>query len=294
LGNRYIFGNIVGGLGNQMFQYAFYKYLSLTQNLALHINISDFSKYRLHNGFELEDVFELNIGSSIPHSYLAQYRLLRFINKSVWKTLSINADFGNKFYSEKNFKAPSYIFQDNNKVTFFDGYYQSPKFIQECNRQGEKIFKFRADLTDLEKSLLANESVAIHVRGGDYVTSKTNCSIFGGICDNLYYERAMDYIARHVTTPKFVVFTNDIKYAEAVLPKGYNYKIPSLNQAKDSHRDMLMMANCRHNIIANSSFSWWGAYLNSNPSKCVIAPMKWFNSVEYDQASILPSDWVRL
>ncbi|MFA7284753.1 MAG: alpha-1,2-fucosyltransferase, partial [Candidatus Absconditabacterales bacterium] len=130
-------------------------------------------------------------------------------------------------------------------------------------------------------------SIGLHVRRGDYVGSA-----LGGICDKTYYENAIEFIKSKVQNPTFFIFSNDIQRCKDNLKTGDKSHFIDGNKGENAYKDMVLMSHCKHNIIANSSFSWWGARLNNNPEKIVIAPMRRHQTMEY--ANTVPSERIRL
>lgn len=285
-----IIGQIVGGLGNQMFQYAFYRYLVLIKDSKLKLDLSLFNSYNLHNGYELENIFDIKEEIAVIkeiEQLKSKYSLLFKIEN---KLLKKNYIFGNKHYKENNFYIDQRIFDEFDKNLYVEGYFQTYKYIQELNLD---LFQFQTSLTEIEKKLLEGNVVSIHVRGGDYINNRKDNILFGGICTLRYYENAIKYMKKHLKNPAFLVFTNDQEYAIQLL-KNESFKIVNWNTGKNSFRDMYLMSLCKHNIIANSSFSWWGAWLNKNESKIVISPNKWFNNNYINQEQIVPKSWIRV
>jgi hypothetical protein len=178
---------------------------------------------------------------------------------------------------EKDYAFNSLIFDMDD--VYLEGYWQSEKYFGniECQIRNLYIFpeitdKSNLDLADKIKSC---NSVSLHIRRGDYLSEK-NAPMHGNICTKVYYDNAIKYISKNIDNPKFFIFTDDTEWARQQY-KGEEYTIVDQNHADNSFRDMQLMSLCKHNIIANSSFSWWGAWLNPNQEKMVIAPPKWFN-----------------
>ena len=174
------------------------------------------------------------------------------------------------------------------------GYWQSEKYFKDIREVILKEFTFpiqavksNVKLTDQMK---LENSVSIHVRRSDYLTEQ-NLKVYGNICTEKYYSNAINYIEGIIDNPHYYVFTDDLQWAKEYF-KGDNYTIVSENRGKDSYIDMYLMSQCKHNIIANSSFSWWGAWLNQNPDKKVLAPKKWFHNHEKEE--IVCEDWIRI
>ncbi len=285
-----IIGKIIGGLGNQMFQYTFYKYLSIDKKVDLKLDLSSFENYHLHNGYELENVFDVGEFMATQDEIKKYKSKVPLFFKIENKFLNKNIIFGKSHIRENKFQINLKIFDDDFDDFYVEGYFQTYKYIQQIDN---KIFKFKTKLDNREHDVFTGDTVAIHIRGGDYITNKADKKLFGNICTSEYYKNAIRYMKEHLKASKFIVFTNDTAYAMEVL-KGESFMLVDWNMGKNSFRDMFLMTQCRHNIIANSSFSWWGAWLNNNPDKIVVAPMRWFNNKNINQTNIIPLNWIRL
>jgi hypothetical protein len=280
---------ILGGLGNQMFQYAFY--LSMA-NRFKHVkaDINHFESYDLHNGFEIEKVFGVKVNK-------ASSFLVKIFDKenSEWKYRKLRRIIGakNAVLDEKK----EFVFDkdilNNSKNLMYRGYWQNEKYFIEISDKIRSAFTFQKPLTaenlKISNLIQNTESVSLHIRRGDYVGH----SLLGGICDLNYYKNAISLINGKVAKPTFFVFSNDIGWCKQNLKiEAANYI--SWNQGSDSYRDMQLMSLCKHNVIANSSFSWWGAWLNNNQSKIVIAPKSWTNDPNYDDTDVCPHHWIKI
>ena len=288
-----IIGKIIGGLGNQMFQYTFYEYLSNLKNLNLKVDLSPFENYSLHNGYELERAFGLTLqpASDIECNRLKTKFPISF--KVENKILNKNILFGKTHFAERNFYLNPNIFKCNYPDFYVEGYFQTDKYAKHFESFTREAFTFKTQLTKSEHELLTGNCVSIHIRGGDYIGVKANNLLFGGICTQHYYQQAITKIKQLVKNPHFLIFTNDVNHAKSIL-KHENFKIVNWNTGNNSFRDMYLMSLCKHNIIANSSFSWWGAWLNSHADKIVISPKKWINGDKINQKDVIPSSWVKL
>lgn len=143
---------------------------------------------------------------------------------------------------------------------------------------------------ELAKLITAKESVSLHIRRGDYLTAEN--SIFQNICTPTYYKNAVSYMNSNVVNPYYFIFSNDIEWCKNNLNLD-NITFVDWNIGVNSYKDMQLMSLCKHNIIANSSFSWWGAWLNNNPNKVVCVPKRWYNNkaTVYGEC---PDSWVRI
>lgn len=263
-----------GGLGNQMFQYAFYKYLKL-DNDKVFIDLSDFLIHHHHNGFELEKVFDLKLstidkkqfkGSLVDHNKIS-YRLLN-------KLFNIYFTSDDEFIDNHGLSVVKR--QTINKNIYFNGYWQDVTYINSVEAQLREDFQFKnIELDEKNISIIEEinnqESVSIHIRRGDYVNNPN----FSGICDENYYLKSIELIKNKVKNPYFYIFSNDIEWCKNLFKDADNIKFVNWNKGSNSFLDMLLMSKCKYNIIANSTFSWWASWLNDNPNKIVIMPRQW-------------------
>lgn len=278
----------LGGLGNQMFQYAFYKSLEQT-GIEVKADLNEYRDYPLHNGFELETLFGIHIKKVGPFTA----KLYDSSNRE-WHLRKLRRLLGLKkaYYEQQtafHFDSSVYL----KKPGLYWGYWQNISYVEPVAVVLRKDFKFIKTLSPGNMSVLdeikAGNSVSIHIRRGDYL----NDPLLGGICGVEYYQKAVDIINQLFSGIRFYVFSDDIKWCET------NLCIPDAvyikgNSGADSYVDMQLMSHCNHHIIANSSFSWWGAWLNNNSGKVVIAPAKWVNIPSINTNNITPSSWIRI
>lgn len=286
-----------GGLGNQMFQYACGKSVGLQKRTSVKLDISTLKEGVQSKHFSVRS-FELNIfKATLYHASDKELNLffLKSIHLKIWyKWLK-----SNRFYTEPHF------FWDKNLTTirgnlFLNGFWQSEKYFAEFEKNIRDDFTFIADRNqktmDKENEILLCNAISIHVRRGDYISSPTANS-FHGVNSLEYYETAMSKIEVLIDNPFYFLFSDDVLWAKEHLAKNrQNITIIEHNKGKDSWQDMYLMSKCKHHIIANSSFSWWGAWLNKNVNKVVIAPKKWFANKEKNNQTqdLIPTSWIRL
>lgn len=264
----------LGGLGNQMFQYAFY--LSLQNHFkTIKADLKDFETYTLHNGFELEDIFQITLNKA---SSLDLHLYIPYNKKWIWRKLRrINGS--KNAYLEENpyFSYQPDHYHDNSK-RYYWGYWQHIDYINPVEDKLRNIFQF-PKLIGKNKALLESfkdqNTVSIHIRRGDYLNEPS----FVGICDLNYYQKAIKFMQENLQDPLFVFFSNDIGWCRDNF-NALNSKFVDWNTGKESFRDLQLMSLCQHNIIANSSFSWWASWLNENPNKIIVSPEKWINDID--------------
>lgn len=269
-----------GGLGNQMFQYAMLIALRSVSKDDLLMDTSLYSTYGLHNGFELPLIFATTTKSATKEEikklsrYTTNYKIARLIHYILphKKTEFVERTFG-QFY-------PEALKFGCDKA--YDGYWQHWEYFDEFREDILKEFSLRQPLDGINASLynelmFENLSVSVHVRRGDYLKSK----LYKGICEVDYYRDAITK-AKQIAgdNAHFYFFSNDSDWCQKnlsdILNENYFHKV-DWNRGSNSYIDMILMSACRVNIIANSSFSWWGAYLNQRDDKVVIAPKVWIN-----------------
>lgn len=291
-----VISQILGGLGNQMFQYAAGRALSLASNQPLSFDLIGFENYRLHHGFELQRVFNLDVNEA--DTQIVQDMLGWRSNCLVKKILKRSqfAPFrGHKFVVEPHFHYwPGLISLAGD--SYLVGYWQSEQYFKAFENTVRQDFIFRDPLvgrnSDFALEMKDKQSVSLHVRRGDYVSNPKNRKVMN-LCEPDYYMRAIAHIAKQVSDPTFYIFSDDPDWVERHLPMKFSNVIVSHNRGKDSYIDMQLMSLCKHHIIANSSFSWWGAWLNSDKNKIVVAPQKWFVN-EHQVRDLFPPGWVVL
>lgn len=279
-----------GGLGNQMFQFAFGLSLEKYTNIPVIFDMSFFDK-KYARPYEL-NVFNLNIKK-------ADNLWLKLKLKTVWKLrkrLNKKSFLGLNFYSEPHFEFDENLFKIKPN-TYIEGFFQSEKYFKDIEFELRKNFRFKESFDETNQALIEKinqtNSVSIHIRRGDYIKKKRYQKVYAA-CSVDYYKRAVEYIAQRYDNPVLFIFSDDIPWVKENLHLSYETVHVTNNTAGKNYEDMHLMSLCRHNIIANSSFSWWGAWLNKNKDKVVIAPEKWFNDEKIVQTDIIPDNWIRM
>ena len=278
-----------GGLGNQMFQYAFYKSLKL-KNEKVFFNLEHYRSTKEHNGLEIEKIFNIKLKTDTKIEWLLKKNWLTNLIRSIMKKIKIMKIYSipDIVYDEKILKSPE-------KIVVYSGYWQSEKYFKEIENEIRKVFSFPeldGKNKEIEKKIVNEESIAIHVRRGDYINHPT----LGGLVTSEYYTKAMEYMERCIQNPKYYIFSDEIEWCKKELDlEGREVVFINHNKGEESYKDIQLMSLCKHNIIPNSSFSWWGAWLNRNPKKVVIAPKRWFTKESgYRYTDIVPESWIKL
>lgn len=291
-----VISQIIGGLGNQMFQYAVGRALSLRNNSSFALDISGFEGYELHHGFELQRVFNHSFGIA---SKADVRNVLGWQSPAIIRRIVSRRPFASfcrkRFAVEPHFHYWSGI-NNLTKDCYLSGYWQSEKYFADVASQIRADFAFQLPLKDknaeLAKQIIQANAVSLHVRRGDYANNPKTTATHG-LCSLDYYRAAIRHVSDQIEQPYFFIFSDDICWAEDNLKMNSPCQYVDHNQGAESYNDMRLMSLCRHHIIANSSFSWWGAWLNSSVNKVVVAPKRWFAN-QTDVRDLFPQGWVKL
>jgi hypothetical protein len=291
-----IISHLIGGLGNQMFQYAASRALSLERNVPLYLDIQDFEGYALHNGYELNRVFNINsqLASVDELKEVLEWRAYSFIRKKLYRP-QLSKFRGKRMFVDTQFRSWREV-NDVPNDCYLMGNWQTERYFSKFQKIIRDDFLFRLLPTGrnaaLAEQICSEVGVSLHVRRGDYVANPSSLA-FHGLCSLDYYRRAIDYISPRVANPVFYVFSDDIPWVRENLFIDYPCHYVDHNKGDESYNDMRLMSLCKHNIIANSSFSWWGAWLNSQADKIVVAPESWALS-DFDTSDIVPDTWIKM
>lgn len=272
---------MTGGLGNQMFIYALY--LRMKKDFPdTRIDLSDMMHYRAHNGYEMSRVFGLP-----KTEFLLPRRVKKVLEFLFFRTVLERKQGGSlRPYRESSLWP----------FVYFKGFYQNEKYFADIRSEVRRAFTFDMSRANARSATLAARidadasAVSVHVRRGDYLLPRHYASM-GGICTETYFENALRAIALRVDDPHYYVFSDDPEWVRTHLPLP-NAVCVDWNTGSDSWQDMMLMSRCRHHIISNSTFSWWGAWLSQHPEKVVIAPCRWTRQSE--DTSILPETWTKV
>lgn len=291
--------NLSGGLGNQMFQYACGCSISLQLCVPVHYITDSFGEYGSHNGFELERVFGLKLQIA-DRDELAQVvgrvrshpAVRRAFGKMPFPFLS-----GPDFILEPHFHYWPELIDKLRQGGYVQGYWQSASYFERYSAAIREDFTFCTELSPenqrIARKIEQCNAVSIHVRRGDYVSNRKTLALHG-VCSPDYYRHAIESILSRVPDARLFAFTDDPQWVrEVLMPEYPELHLVDFNNGVESYNDMRLMSLCRHHIVANSSFSWWGAWLNAREDKVVIAPKQWF-SKERNTKDLIPASWERL
>lgn len=293
-----VYTNIIGGLGNQLFQYACGRALAARLGVSVKLVHDMFVGYSLHQGFELQRVFQLSVETATSAElrrvlgWRHPPRLRRLLAKPPLRALR-----GSRFLAEHAMRFVPEVLTARSPV-YLQGYWQSDRYFADQAGQLRSELVFRRPAEGRNKELLSElqegVSVSLHVRRGDYVTSAANQQIYAP-CGTGYYLRGIEVLRKRFSNARFYAFSDDAEWVRTELgPHLPGLQVVDHNRGAESYNDMRLMSACSHHVIANSTFSWWGAWLNPSPTKIVIAPARWFASGQLDDSSIVPADWLKV
>lgn len=285
---------LIGGLGNQMFQYAAAKSLALKHNVPVKVDLSFLEKnadgytqrhYEL-DGFK--DQVQIATDAEIKIFSRSNTRLTRVVQRIfpfLFKSLTAN-ESGSQYHQQ---------FKHYPKNTYLNGFWQSELYFNDHAPEIRSAFELKeklpAELNTLSEKIKNTNSVSVHVRRGDYVNLKS-ASDFHGNCGVEYYQEAVDFISKQKNDIELFIFSDDIAWCKEHLT--FNQPVNFITHNFAAIFDLYLMSQCRHNIIANSSFSWWGAWLNHSAGKLVIMPEFWFVGKKSSSLDIVAKGWITL
>lgn len=283
--------NLKGGLGNQMFQYALGRTLALKNNDVLKLDTESLSQAKelgnIYRPFDLE-VFTIEKNIASPE----EIALLKYPH-GVFSKLTDQ-------FKRKVLRQSNVVF--NKKVTtltgdqYLDGYWQSPRYFESIRPTLLADFTLREALSSSgqarQEQIKNTNSVSIHVRRGDYIQNPRVLRE-NGICSVSYYTGAIALIEETQKEVTYFIFSDDIAWVKENLPLSNAMVVYVEDKTLTAPQELYLMSQCKHNIIANSSFSWWAAWLNQNERKVIVAPTPWFDTVTFDK-NLIPASWTQL
>jgi len=289
-----IVAKLIGGLGNQMFQYAFGYRLAQLSGTELKLDIAAFEKYKLHK----VAIHHLNvnynsllIGDRKVNRLTNEYGVRAMLKKAklVKPKIKIIQETTPGFRKE--------LVTNYTQDVYLDGFWQSEKYFKGAEDEIREHLMVITQPSPANQQMLSTikktNAISVHIRRADYVTNPHTLS-FHGICSMEYYQKAADLVKSKVDNPVFFVFSDDIAWAKENINFNTEQFFADMNNADTNYEDLRLMYSCKHHIIANSSFSWWGAWLNPLKEKMVIAPRTWFSQQGLDAGDIVPESWIRI
>lgn len=285
---------LVGGLGNQMFQYAAARAVALRSGAELRLDLSWFSTVSdRHYALGPLSVSANTLGD-IPQKGTAghllrttQYRLARYTEKYFLRR---------PVFLEKHFHFDPAMLDVRAPVRL-EGYFQSEKYFLECRDLITSEFKVASPPGHLAQAMLekmaTHDAICLHVRRGDYAANATT-NAFHGLCSLDYYHRGLSIASEGLPNPHCYVFSDDPEWVRANFFPALPMTVVDIHGPHEAHEDLRLMAACKHFVIANSSFSWWAGWLGGNSKKIVVAPSRWFQAGNADTKDLIPTEWVKL
>jgi hypothetical protein len=295
-----IVSNLASGLGNQLFQYAVGRQLSVLKGVELKLSVVTFKMQNLRN-YKLD---HYNITAEIA----TDSEIERFLHKYYTNSLSAKVSRNLEHFLPRNKRSlykqsDPWIYEpevfDAASNIYIEGYWQNYKYMANLNPLIFEELTVKETYTDyiqkiIEEVQANNSSVSLHIRRGDYLTDKEASQLMG-VLPLAYYYNAVDYIKTNIQDPVIYVFSDDLQWASDNLKTNLPIKFIDIENGKKDYIELDIMSKCHHHIIANSSFSWWGAFLNRNPDKIVIAPKNWVTVPEINKnVEIQFPNWIKL
>jgi Glycosyl transferase family 11 len=288
---------LMGGLGNQMFQYAAARRLALARQVPLELDISWFARspdrayalgpLNIQEAFATPEELRELTGPSARGVRRLVFRLRR----------RFRIAYGWTWIHERTLSPVDRRVLEARERTYLDGYWQSEQYFGDVadtiRREFTMDFQPDARSREIADQIATTESVSVHVRRGDYITDP-RASRARNVCTPDYYHRSAALIAERVGKPHLFLFSDDPEWVAANLRFEHPVTLVSETARHKEHEDLRLMSACRHHIIANSSFSWWGAWLNPRRDKVVLAPRRWMNDPRVDDRDVLPPAWIRV
>lgn len=289
---------LMGGLGNQMFQYALGRSLSLRLKTDLKLDHESLIDRTPRGNIVFRD-YDLDIFTLVAER-ATKAEIGRYLPRTEPKNTA------DKIYRKiSNIISPHrYLYEPHFHVTpivdqlpkdcYLVGYWQSPKYFKDVEAVIRNDFRFKEEMSpvaqELQKNIFSKNSVCINVRRLEYVNNS-----FHGLCDLKYFNPAIEIMKSKIDNPHFFIFSDDLEWCKENFPSNINKTFVGSEYFGPKFSDYLrLMSSCKHFIIPNSSYAWWGAWMNPDPDKMVITPKKWFADETWDAKDLIPENWMRV
>lgn len=290
---------LIGGLGNQMFQYALGRHLSEIHNTKLKLDISGYETYKYRDTIKYS-LWAYNIQESFATekeiSYLkyGRYGLLKRIADRIMK--SQRQTLKSYIIEKIKFKFDTEILKLPDNI-YLEGSWQNENYFKAIKNILSQEFRVRVPLSGINKRIAdeirRTNSVSLHIRRGAYINDPA-ASKLHGLCSLEYYKECIDSISEKLLNPHFFVFSDEPQWAHRHLKIKHPVTFVENNNIYKAYEDFRLMTLCRNHIIANSTFSWWAAWLSKYSQKIVFAPKKWFRTVTFDTEALIPEKWIKI
>lgn len=260
------------------------------------LDITNFLSYKLHK-YSLDHF-------TIQEAFAGNSEIKKYKNIFSRTFVKINQITNNRlcpYYRLSYIKEQGMLFDKNvfnsPSDTYVDGYWQTEKYFKGIESDIRKQFTFKTPPSEKNKQtierILEKNAVSIHVRRTDFISDAASRSIYSA-CGIPYYKESVRLIADRVSNPHFFVFSDDMDWTKENLKIDFPTTYVDFNNSETNYEDMRLMSLCKHNITANSTFSWWGAWLNEYDKKIVVTPKKWFNSAARSDIDLVPHGWKKI
>jgi hypothetical protein len=287
-----------GGLGNQLFQYAAARALAHRHGTSVAFDLRFFQNQKekpdiTPRGYELGAFGIVPTPPPLPDRLalgLSPLPFQKVLRKLVRRWHPVTE------YREPSFRYDPVLLEATSARTYLTGYFQSERYFSDMEGLLRNELKFVGQLeTEVAPSIQTTRSVSLHIRRGDYVTNPA-AHRFHGTCSLDYYRESVAYLTERLGELHVFVFSDDQAWARQHLTLAQPTTFVEGHTGLLSYKDMQLMSQCRHHILANSSFSWWGAWLNPSPHKIVVAPKRWFadKAAERQTQDLIPTRWIRI
>lgn len=283
---------ILGGLGNQLFQYAAARRLALEKGVPLKLDLSGFASYplRKYKLAHFNIVADIATPDEIAH-FTRPHLLGKFTRLLERKLLPPTL---RRIYHERQLYVFDPAFLKLRKSLMLQGYFQNIQYFKSVEVTIRHEFTFRTPSNfineQLARQIQAVNGVSLHIRRGDYASNPATLA-FHGLTPLEYYAAAAASVATSVYDPHFFIFSDDLSWVHKNLRLPHPMTFIDHNNADTDYEDLRLMTLCKHHIIANSSFSWWGAWLSSSSRQKVYAPKSWVAGIDVDPQSFSPTNW---
>ena len=291
-----------GGLGNQLFQYAMGRALSLRAGMPLVLDLTWFGLVKSLDGgvttirnYALEP-FELGVATQyIGLPQLKTPGLFGSILRRIFRYFP-RQHYGRKVYFERGFAFEPTAFSLRSPV-WLEGYWQSHRYFDDASDVIRAELGSPREMNNDSREMLEKiklcDAICVHVRRGDYV-SNPHAAATHGLCGLEYYRAGVDLVSEGLSQPHAFIFSDDPEWVRENFRLSIPATVVDVNGPDDAHQDLWLMSACSRFVIANSSLSWWGAWLGQSGQKMVVAPQAWFATNRHDTKDLIPNDWIRL